>query len=150
MENVVNKVKDFLDYENNYYFYHETDNGYGENICEEGLYLSGNNILGVKNLLYTTTAPLSEDITSNETEFIDFLSREKQTNGLRKVTEMVILGIPKDDIDFAVDRLDNGYQPDSVTNYIIRPQYVLGYIDLENEDLIINENYFDYYDDYTY
>jgi len=150
MDNVVNKLKDKLDDENNYYFYHETDIGCGKSICEDGLYLSGDNILGVKNLLYTTATPLNEEITCNNEEFANFLSREKQTNGIRNVTEMVILGIPKEDLFFAVEENNAFYQTDSTHNYVVNPQYVLGYIDLSNEELIFNENYFDYDETLSY
>lgn len=150
MEKVVEKLKERLDYESNYYFYHETNNGCGESICEEGLHLTGYNILDVENLLYTTAAPLNEEITNDESQFTEFLLRERQTHGLRQVTEMVILGIPKDSLEFAVEQTYNSYRTDITDNYVVSPQYVLGYIDLVNEELNLNENYFDYYDDYTY
>lgn len=150
MKQVVNKLKDQLDYENNYYFYHETSTGCSVSICEEGLFLSGFNILDVENLLYTTAAPLTEDITSDEKQFLDFLLSERQLSGMRRVTEMVILGFPKDNLDFVVEPSNNNYQDNDSNNYIVNSQYVLGYIDLEKEELNLNTNYFEYYDDYMY
>ena len=139
MKQVVNKLMDQLDHDSNYYFYHETSTGCGQRICEEGLFLSGFNILDVQNLLFTTAAPLTEDITTNETQFLDFLTNERQFSGIRKVTEMIILGIPKDTIDFVVEPNGN--------NYVVDSQYVLGYVDLRREELNLNPTYFEYYDD---
>ena len=37
MEEAVQILKNNLDYDNNYYFYHETGQGNGREICDEGL-----------------------------------------------------------------------------------------------------------------
>lgn len=157
MEDVVEILKENLDYENNYYFYHATGSNIGQNICEEGLLLTGHNILDVDNLLFTTAAPLSTEITDNPENFADFLFGEAKTIGFRKVTDLVILGIPKDELDTVIQPYNNeiddscdvdGYKLPA--NYIIDPAYVLGYVDLINEELILNENYFDYVGEYGY
>lgn len=153
MENVVEDLKNCLDYENNYYFYHETSNGKGLDICNDGLLLTGENILGVKNVLFTTASPLTEETTHYDDEFVDFLRNEKQTNPNRFVNEMVIIGIPKGDIEFALTPIDsNKIENDDIygANYIVDSSYILGYIDLENESLFKNENYFDYNENFLY
>lgn len=153
MENVIQSLKENLDYENNYYFYHETSNGKGLDICNEGLLLTGENILGVKNVLFTTASPLTEEITNYDDELISFLRSEKQTNPNRSVNEMVIIGIPKEDMDFALTPIQpNETENNDIygANFIVDTSYILGCIDLTNEELIKNENYFDYNDNYTY
>ena len=66
-----------LDYENFDYLYHETSLNSALNIMDKGLLIDGNNILQVDNILFTTTFFLSEDLTYDENEFIDFLESEK-------------------------------------------------------------------------
>ncbi len=105
MEDVVQVLKDNLDHENNYYFYHETGNGKGFDICNDGLLLTGENILGVKNVLFTTASPLTEEITDDNQTLCNFFRTEKQSNPNRQVSEIVIIGIPKDDIEFAITPL---------------------------------------------
>lgn len=153
MEDVVQVLKDNLDYENNYYFYHETGDGKGFDICNDGLLLTGENILGVKNVLFTTASPLTEEITDSNDAFVNFFRTEKQSNPNRQVSEIVIIGIPKDDMGFAITPLKhNQIENDDIydANYIVDSSYILGCIDLENEELVRNENYFDYNDDYLY
>lgn len=143
MENVVTNLKKNLDYDNNYYFYHETGTGIGEQICNEGLYLTGENILEVKNLLLTTASPITKELTDDNKSFTDFLRLEKQITPNREVTEMVIIGVPKENMEFAVDPISFDNHPDLGAKYILDPSYILGYVDLVNEELIKNENYFD-------
>lgn len=143
MIDVVKQLNDVLDFEKNLYFCHETSYGRAEKACEEGFLLSGNNILDVENLLFTTTTPLSKDLASNQEEFASFLEGELTTNPIRPITEMVILGIPKDKISEAVEPYYGGSSIDTEngTNYIVSPDYVLGYIDLQNQELVLNEAY---------
>ena len=70
---------------------------------------------------------------------------------------MVILGIPKDELDTVIqpynNEIDDSCDIDGYSlpaNYIIDSRYVLGYVDLINEELILNENYFDYVGEYKY
>lgn len=150
MKQVVNMLKEQLDYENNYYFYHETSTGCGASICEDGLFLSGFNIINADNLLYTTAAPLTEDITKDEEQFVDFLLSEKQFSGIRQVTEIVVLGFPKDNLDFIVEPTNINFKNENTNNYVVNSQYVLGYVDLRREELNLNPEYFEYYDDLTF
>ena len=152
MENVVQTLIDNLDYDSNYYFYHETSDGKGLDICNEGLLLTGENILDVKNVLFTTAAPLTKEMTYDSDELVTFFRTEKQENANRPVNEIVIIGIPKEDIEFAASPLED-YSSDTEdinANYIVDSSYILGYIDLDHEELITNENYFDYNDNYSY
>ena len=54
--NVTDLLK-MLDFEEFDYFYHETGDGVGEEIMEEGLLVEGTNILDTNNIAYTTISP---------------------------------------------------------------------------------------------
>lgn len=143
MKDVVEQLKDVFDFEKNLYFCHETSYGRAEKACEEGFLLSGNNILDVENLLFTTTTPLSKELADDEEKFTTFLEGELNLNPIRPITEMVILGIPKDKISDAVEPYygDSSIDTENGTNYIVSPDYVLGYINLKDQELILNESY---------
>ncbi len=138
MKKGIEEFSNSLNYENNYYFYHETSNS-ADAICERGLLLSGHNILGVNNLLYTTASPLDEKIATDPEELTQFISSELRLSKVRPVDEMVIIGIPKDDFDYIIEPNDgtSSYDAD-VAHFRVDPAYVIGYFDLESQDFIIN------------
>jgi len=120
-----------LDYENFDYLYHETSLNSALNIMDKGLLIDGNNILQVDNILFTTTFFLSEDLTYDENEFIDFLESEKGIDNLREVSAMVILVSPKNLKQKIVKPYDTFYQGNYFEG-LVESNYILGYIDLEN------------------
>ena len=136
---------DSLDYDNNYYFYHETSDDKARSICEQGLLLSGYNIINAKNLLLTTSLPLPKEIATDVDNLNNFLEGERSSSGIRPITKMVIIAVPKEDIDYVVIENENNYYHNDVDspNYMVEPQYILGYFDLENMDFISNpESYY--------
>lgn len=151
MEEVVETLRNNLDYENNYYFYHETSYGNGRDICEEGLLVNGTNIVDAPHLLLTTSVQLTSDMTDDD-NFAEFLKDETCQNNIRNISEVVILGIPKEDINFALQPLSNKSEKEYglEANYILNSKYILGYVDLVNEEITLNENYFDYLEDFRY
>ena len=125
-------LNQYLDFEENDYLYHETSRGNGERIMEEGLLVDGTNILDTNNILFTTTLPLTKEMTSDPEEFSSFLTQEKSISKLRDVSEMVIICSPKD-YDYQIVSPYNDY--DSSGNYyqgIVEPQFIMGVINLRD------------------
>ena len=125
-------LNEFLDFEENDYLYHETSRGNGQRIMEEGLLVDGTNILNTNNILFTTTLPLTKEMTSDPEEFSSFLTQEKSVSKLRDVSEMVIICSPKD-YDYQIVSPYNDY--DSSGNYydgIVEPQFIMGVINLRD------------------
>jgi hypothetical protein len=121
-----------LDFENNDYLYHETSKGFGKQIMEEGLLINGTNILNTNNILFTTTLPLTEEMTSDPIEFSNFLNQEKSLSALRDVSEMVIIYSPKE-YDYQIVSPFNNF--DSSGQYyegIVEPQFIIGVINLRD------------------
>lgn len=122
------------------YFYHETNEGNGRNIIDNGLFVAGNNILDVDNILFTTAAPFSEDLVIDEETLKKFLEQEKSINKIRDVSEIVIISCPKEYNQRIVSPFENYYEG---TYYegIIESNNILGYFDLNDQIFYINENY---------
>lgn len=137
-----------LDFENNNFFYHETSRGNGEGIIEDGLYVDGNNILGVKNILYTTALPLTRDMVSNAADFFSFLDLENSSGCLRDVSEFVIICSPKEYDDRIVE-LGEFYKDGQHYMGKVNKSFICGYIDMESKEFVVNPDS-DYDFDYSY
>lgn len=90
--------------------------------------------------MLTTALPLPKKIACDEVAFSDFLEDE-----IRPITEMVIIAVPKEDIDYVVIKNENNYYHSDVYsfNYMVQPQYILGYFDLETKNFTPNpESYY--------
>ncbi len=129
-----------MDFENNNFFYHETSRGNGEGIVEDGLYVDGNNILGVDNILYTTSLPLTMDMISNIDEFYSFLDLEKSCGNIRDVSEFIIICSPKEYNDRIVS-LGKYYKDGKYYIGKIDKSFICGYIDMETKEFVINPDY---------
>ena len=134
LQNLINN----LDFDEYHYFYHQTDRGNGQSIIEEGLLVDGTNILDVDNILFTTAIELKPNDVESMEAFLDFLADHQFETDLRNTLEMVIMVAPKEynkDIVEPLNEFING-------NYykgIIRQEHILGYIDLPNQTLTVNE-----------
>lgn len=142
--NVTDLLK-LLNYEEYDYFYHETGTGVGEQIIEEGLLVDGNNIIGTKNIAFTTIACLTPDLTETPEKFVSFLQNEKSDSAIREVTEMVILSSPKE-IEGKIARPYGNYHDGTQYEEIIDSNFVMGVINLNNLTFRMNEE-FEYADD---
>ncbi|MGM9878460.1 MAG: hypothetical protein ACI31R_00290 [Bacilli bacterium] len=124
------KFSNFFDFEDFDYFYHMTENGNGEVICENGLMMVDKDI-------YKTLIKIEpEDVY----DFDKFLETGKGNTDFRK--EMVIIKTPKEETDYLVS--DNSLETDDWTclekaNYLIYPKDIAGYINIE--DKCFYENY---------
>ena len=113
------------------YYYHITSRGLGDDILENGLYLESND-------LSSTTIKLSNDIL----EDFENYCRNEYVDNLVKRQEMVIIGVPKDEEDYLVEKAyiskitDNGK-----LDYFIKSENILGYINLETLEVIYNLDY---------
>ena len=136
----ISELIEKLDFDEFDYFYHETSRGNSIDIMEEGLLVDGTNILDTDNILFTTTLPLTKDLVSDAETFKTFLDEEKSIGGIRDVSEMVILGAPKDYEQRLVSKYDD-YKDGSYYEGIVESHLVLGYIDLVSKRFTVNENY---------
>lgn len=118
-------LKESLDFDNNRYFYHITSKGIGSEIIDKGLLLE-------EPALNTTTIEITLDMMDGIGKYIE---DEYMPKSIMRREEMVILGIPIDDIDYVIEK-SNDYLP-----YIISNRYVLGFIDLKTLELYRNEEY---------
>ena len=113
------------------YYYHITSCGLGDDILENGLYLENKD-------LSSTTIKLSNDILEN---FENYCKGEYIDN-LVKRQEMVIIGVPKDEEDYLVEK---AYIPKVIENqrlnYFIKSENILGYINLKTLEVIYNLDY---------
>ena len=119
---------DFNDYS---YFYHMTSSGTGDMILEEGLLMEEEDI-------YTTAIKITE----KDLENIDSLL-ESGSGKTDFREEMVLIATLKGEEDFLVKK---GYKTSSNwvnsdrPKYVIYPENIIGYIDLEDKYLVINDN----------
>lgn len=114
-----------FDFDSNRYFYHITSKGTGKLILEEGL------LLEEPKLISTTI-----EITPNMMAGIgSYIKDEYAPTSVMKREEMVILGIPYDEVEYSIEQ-SLGTMP-----YVIGSKYILGYIDLKTLEFYENYNY---------
>lgn len=114
-----------FDFDSNRYFYHITSKGTSKLILEEGLFLE-------EPKLNSTTVEITIDMMEGIGEYI---KNEYMPNSVMKREEMVILGIPYDEVAYSVEK-SVGMMP-----FVIDNKYVLGYIDLKTLEFYENYNY---------
>lgn len=132
-----------LDFDNKDYFYHITKSGIGEYIFEEGLLMA-------ESKLITTTVKITKEMIKDIDEFIN---REKgqAENRFDFREEMVIIGCDKEDTENLVDRnyyISKHWEAEEQPKYCIPSEYIIGYINMIDNDynfeVIMNPNYYDY------
>ncbi len=137
-ESVIEFFNDF-DFDNMAYFYHITGSGIGEEICENGLLMENKDLI-------STTIRIKKDMLIDIDNFII----NEHGNNIRETNEMVIIGCPIEDINHIVEKNEyisvkwsNEFPP----KYIIPSEYIMGYIDMTEDEYYItkNPNYFENY-----
>lgn len=126
-----NEFRELVSLDGIRYFYHITNKN-GDDICEEGLYL-------VEKRLLSTTIEIPQEFIDNP---IDYCLQENGEN-YRKNPNIVLLGIPEEEIDYAITKNYNkpkNWDKDEPPLYIILANYIIGYINKDFE-IIINEQY---------
>lgn len=139
---------EFLDFDKNIYFYHQTNLGNSESIIENGLRVKGENILDVKNILYTTAIELKSSDVKDLTEFLDFIEEANFSTPFRNTLEMIILVSPKeygDDIVEKYGELINGEYYEG----IVQTDNILAYINVLTKEVKINEECSYYIEPYS-
>ena len=129
-------LKDLVDLNEYDYFYHMTSEENAENICEEGLLVNGNNILGTNNIIYTTAVPIDDEVLK---EFDYILEDEMGNTEARPTDACVIIGAPKEYNREVVENYDDYYNGDYYEG-IVNNSMIMGYFDLRKE-FHPNENY---------
>lgn len=138
MEFSVEELFDNLNFEEYDYFYHITGSGIGEHICNDGL-------LMVEKRLGSTTIEITPAMINDVQSFI----LNERCNSIRKTDEMVIISCPKDERNFLVQKnnyINGEWVNDNFPEYIIPSEYIMGYIDMRNNDdefiFYQNSNYY--------
>ena len=141
----IEEFKKCFNFKENRYFYHITGEDRAEAVLEEGLLVDGTNILDVDNILFTTAIEITPDMLSTFEE--DILDEELHEDTLRGLSQMIIIGCSKDDVDYLVDKTEQ-YVDGVSYEGIIHPNNIMGYINLDHE--FIPNEMFDYGSDYFY
>lgn len=134
-------IKDFfenLDFAEMSYFYHITGAGNGEKINEEGLLMADPH-------LWSTTIEITPEMITDPHKFVS----EEKGNNLRQTDEMVLIGCPKEDVEYLVAPNESlSWNAEEKADYVIPHDYIIGYIDMRNADeeffITLNSNYFNY------
>lgn len=122
------------------YFYHETSKGNSKIILEDGLLIDGTNNTHTFNILFTVASPLTKELVDNENIFRNFLQQRKNSGDMRNISELVILGAPKEDNQILVS-LYGEYIDDIYYAGIVDSWLIVGFIDLETLEFYPNKNY---------
>lgn len=125
------------------YYYHITNENV-ENILENGLYM-------VEDKIYTTAIEIDNDFKSNPLEYAEKEITHSHAHSYRENAKIVIIGIDKDNKsnliqDYVENNID--WSNDNKANYYIPSNYIIGYIDVINKDIIVNDNY-EYIEEYN-
>lgn len=118
-------LKESFDFDSNRYFYHITSKENGSEIIDKGLFLE-------EPALDTTTIEITPDMMNGIGEFIQ---DEYVPHSVMQREQMVILGIPIDEIDYVIEKSDE------CLPYFISNKYVFGFIDLKTLELYENQEY---------
>lgn len=140
----IEDLKKSFDFRENRYFYHITGEDRAELVVEEGLLVDGTNIIDTNNILFTTSIEITPDMAR---DFETILDEELREDTLRGLSQMVIIGCPKDDVDFLVDETEQ-YVDGQYYQGIIHTTNIMGYVNLDHE--FIPNDMFDYASDYFY
>lgn len=128
------KLSEALSLENVKYYYHVTNQD-SELIMNEGLFMVGNRI-------EETAIEIPKEFKENP---IEYCEGEKGLE-YRKNPSIIIIAIDKDEIEYLIKPIEfypSNWNHDEMPNNYIESRYILGYINTNNYDLVLNEN-FDY------
>lgn len=126
-----NVFRELISLDDMRYFYHVTNQN-ADDICNEGLYL-------VENRLDSTTIEIPQEFIDDPINYC----LQENGNNYRKNPNIVLLGIPQDEVDYAIE---NNYEKPKSWNkdeqplYVIPANYIIGYINNDFE-IVINEQY---------
>lgn len=132
-ENVFNEL---INMEDIIYFYHATNKS-GYDFINDGLFMIDKDI-------YKTMIEMPDEFKTNPLEYSVREYGAKGTYRDKNKMNIIILGIHKEDINNFV--LKSNYVPDNWThdeepNYYIPNDYVAGFIDCNNEEFVLNEEF---------
>lgn len=131
-EEFIEKFRELISLEDVTYLYHVT-NMDADKICEQGLFL-------LENRLSSTTIEIPQEFIDNP---VNYCLQENGDN-YRKNPSIVLLGIPTENIKFAIEKnyeMPLCWEQDEFPKFIIPSRYIIGYIDTNNFEITINENY---------
>ena len=140
----IEELKKCFNFKENRYFYHITGEERADEILEDGLLVDGTNIIDVNNILFTTAIEITPDMIP---EFEEILDEELREDGFRGLSQMILMGCPKDEVDYIVDKTEQIVDGESYEG-IIHPNFIMGYINLDHE--FIPNEMFDYGSIYFY
>ncbi|MDD2505255.1 MAG: hypothetical protein PHF21_03145 [Bacilli bacterium] len=116
------------------YYYHVTEKDMYEIIFNEGLIMQ-------EKELFTKMIPIDEEIINDPLHFVT----DEKNRGINITTGSIILiGILKEELDYAVRKnIKNSkhWNEETLPEYVLDSQYIIGSIDIDNLELTLNENY---------
>ena len=128
----LDKINEALSLENVKYYYHVTNQD-PELIMDEGLFMVGDKI-------EQTAIEIPKEFKENP---ITYCEGEKGLE-YRKNPSIIIISIDNDEIDFLIKPIEfypSNWNNDEMPNNYIESRYILGYINTNNYDLVLNENF---------
>ena len=136
-EESINSFNELMNLDDMIYYYHVTNSDV-DSILQNGLYM-------VEDKIYTTAIEVPIELKNNPIEY----ANNEQGMGYRKNANIVIIGIEKEYIDELIKPttyIPDGWTHDIPPSYYIPSCYIAGYIDVENKDFVLNENFNNIYD----
>ncbi len=130
----IDVLNDLLNQDDIIFYYHVTNKN-PENIISEGFYM-------IDRELYKTMIELPEEFILDP---LDYSVNERGQRGTyRDNANVIIFGFNKDELDYIVDDayyIPSNWSNDFPPNYFISNEYILGYIDTNKRDFVLNESY---------
>ena len=128
----IEKFKNSVSLDGVTYYYHVTDIN-PKRILEEGLFMMDDKI-------YKTAIQIPKEFIDDP---ITYCEGEKG-NFYRKNPSIVIIGIDNDNIDDLVREIEyypSEWMNDEMPNFYISPKYILGYINTNDYEYVLNGEY---------
>ena len=128
----LDKINEALSLKNVKYYYHVTNQD-PELIINEGLFMVGSKI-------EETAIEIPKEFKENP---IDYCEGEKGLE-YRKNPSIIIIAVDKDDIEYLIKPIDyypSNWNHDVAPNYYIDSKFILGYINTDDYDLMLNDNF---------
>ncbi len=132
MDTLKNELMHLTEEEGIRYFYHFTSAD-GDKILNEGLFVAS--FLWQQSFL---------EFTLDELLNIENVINDNKSNKIKINNTMIIAGVYEDDINNFIRKASNDeicpdFEGVDTPDYIVDPNYIIGYIDLNNLELKVNE-----------
>ena len=131
-EELTNKINELKNMGDMHYYYHVTNKNC-DSILENGLYM-------VEDKIYTTAISIPDEFWNNPIEF----AKNEQGMFYRSDANIIIIGVDNNSINNFIETtnmIPDGWELDTPPLFYIPSRFIAGYIDVNDEDLILNDNF---------